>query len=319
MKDVCFILNPASRRGHSFLSRLRKFLALRFPQAELVLTEAPGHATFLAREAGERGCHRLFSVGGDGTLNEVINGVMALPEERRPAVGVLASGTGGDFPRRLREIAQFPTDFSWVLDPQHRRIDLGRAWIGRRGEETFRYFINIADAGIAGEVVRRVNASRKFFGPLEYFRATFTAGWSYRPPRVKVSQTLSDGSVHQEEISLMMALAANSRYFGGGMCVAPEAQFDDGSLFFLVAEEMSYFTLLLQLRHVYRRRKMKHPKIHYREGTRMEIEALTGDLAIDLDGEYFRCPRICFEIVPLALDILVPSNASPGYDKGNVE
>jgi len=307
MSDPCFIVNPASRRGKTrgTIDLLQKYLAENLPDAEVQFTEAPGHATILAKAMGERGCRRIFSVGGDGTLNEVVNGVMALPKKSRPAVGVLASGTGGDFPRRLRELVSFPKGFSWILRPKALRIDVGCAWVGERDQEQPRYFINIADAGIAGEVVRRVNASNKFLGTLEYLRSTVQAGWHYEAPRVKVTLTRSDNSLFKKEIDLLIALAANSRYFGGGMCIAPEAEIDDGKLFFMVCERVPYLTLLAELRFVYRKLRMRDPRIRYEEGTRMELEALSGDLAIDLDGEYFRAERIVFEVVPQALEILV--------------
>ncbi len=307
MSELGFIVNPASRRGKSrgFIESLQDYLAAQLPEAEVLFTEAPGHATALAKKLGERGFRRIFSVGGDGTLNEVVNGVMALPKKDRPAVGVLAAGTGGDFSRRLRELASFPKDFSWLLRSKPLRIDLGCAWLGPKGKEEARYYINIADAGIAGEVVKRVNVSSKFLGTLEYLRSTVQAGWQYQAPRVKMTITRADQSLLRKEFDLLIALAANSRYFGGGMCIAPQAELNDGKLFFMICERVPYLTLLAELRFVYRKQRMRDPRILYEEGMRMELEALSGDMAIDLDGEYLRTGRVVFEVVPSALEILV--------------
>lgn len=308
VNDVAFIVNPVARRGKNrgFLAALRAFAAERLPEAQWLPTEGPGHASRLAQEAAGRGCRRLFSVGGDGTLNEVANGVLTLPPEARPAVGTLSSGTGGDFSRNLKELYPYPSDFSWILAARPRRIDVGLARLGPAAE-TERYFLNIADAGIAGEVVRRVSASRKILGSLEYLRSTLLAAWSYRAPRVRVALTLPDGRLWERELNLLIAMAANSRYFGGGMCIAPEAELDDGLFFCMVAERLPYGALLRQLPQIYRKKRMRHPQIHYQAGTRLAIESLSGEMPIDLDGEHLHSPRIVFEIRPQALDILVPS------------
>ena len=311
MNELAFIVNPVARKGkaRALVSELREFVSRRFPDASWLETQASGHATRLAQEAAHGGCRRLFSVGGDGTLNEVVNGLMALPEASRPAVGTLSSGTGGDFSRRLRELFPPPHDLDWIAAARPLRIDIGQArYAAGKAEET-RFFLNIADAGLAGEVVRRVSRSRKIFGALEYLRATISAAWHYRTPRVRVSLTRRDGSLWEQEIDLLIALAANSRYFGGGMCIAPEAELSDGLFFIMVAERMSYPALVRQLPRIYGKKRMRHPRIRYDSGIRLEIKALIGDLPIDLDGEYFRTSRIAFDLLPQSLDILVPSQS----------
>lgn len=309
MSEIVFIVNPVARKGkaHSLVAELRDFISRRIPNSSWLETQEPGHATRLAQEAAKSGCQRLFSVGGDGTLNEVVNGLMALPEEARPAVGTLSAGTGGDFSRRLRELFPPPDNLGWIETAQPLRIDIGQACYAVGKTEETRFFLNIADAGIAGEVVRRVSRSRKIFGALEYLRATISAAWQYRTPRVRVTLTRQDGSLWEQELDLLIALAANSRYFGGGMCIAPEAEMSDGLFFIMVAERMAYPALVRQLPRIYGKKRMRHPRIRYDSGIRLEIKALIGDLPIDLDGEYFRTQRIAFELLPQSIDILVPS------------
>lgn len=308
MSEVAFIINPQARRGRArkYLAELRRFVAERLPEAHVLITEAPGHAALLAREAAARGYSRIFSVGGDGTLNEVVNGLMALPKAARPAVGILPTGTGRDFFRRLSELYPYPKDFSWLLHPLERSIDVGLAHLGHADRVMLRYYMNIADVGISGEVVRRVSTSKRRLGALEYPRSTLLAAWSYRSPRVKVRIFEGKELRLERDISLLLAVAANSRYFGGGMCIAPEAELDDGLFSFVVAEQLGYFSLLKHLPDVYLKRRIRHPQIEYATGTRMEVLAQKGDLPIGIDGEFLQAPRVAFEILPGELRLLVP-------------
>ncbi|HEX5034221.1 MAG TPA: diacylglycerol kinase family protein, partial [bacterium] len=187
MENICFIVNPASRSGKSrdLIESLHQYLEKKLPDSELLFTEYPNHAPELTRWAVEEGYRRLIAVGGDGTLNEVANGILALPAEKRPALGGIATGTGGDFARRLREIYAFPKDFSWLHRLRETSIDVGAvAMEDLEGRPSNRHFLNVADAGISGEVVRRVNASPKRFGTLEYLVATLRSVRSFEPPRV---------------------------------------------------------------------------------------------------------------------------------------
>ncbi|HKX12834.1 MAG TPA: diacylglycerol kinase family protein [bacterium] len=314
MEETCFIVNPASRSGKSrrLIESLRQYLERELPKSELRFTQSPNHATELGRKAAEEGFRRLVAVGGDGTLNEVANGVLDLPIKKRPAIGVISTGTGGDFSRRLRELYSFPKDFSWLLRPGEATVDVGAvAMEDLRGVASNRYFLNVADAGISGEVVRRVNSSPKRFGTLEYLVATLRSVRSYQPPRVSVSTEDAKGRVRHREIDLLLAVIANGRYFGGGMCIAPQAELDDGRLDFLLADRLPYTSLLAQLPRVYRRLRFDHPKVEYSEGQALSLEAESGEIPLDLDGEFFRVRKAAFRILPRALRILLPQELTP--------
>lgn len=310
MEEICFIVNPASRSGKSrgAVERLRQYLKREMPKSELRFTDGPNHATELAAKAAAEGYRRLVAVGGDGTLNEVANGILGLAEKKRPAVGVIANGTGGDFARRLRELYSFPKDFSWLRRLRETAIDVGAVAMSEAsGKDFTRHFLNVADAGISGEVVRRVNASPKRFGTLEYLVSTVRSVRSYHTPKVLVTSQDAKGRTKKREIELLLAVIANGRYFGGGMCIAPEAELDDGRLDFLVADKLPYTSLLAQLPRVYRRLRFDHPQVHYSEGEALSLEAESGEIPLDLDGEFFRVQKAAFQILPQALRILVPS------------
>jgi YegS/Rv2252/BmrU family lipid kinase len=304
MTSYCFVVNPASRGGKNrrFLTSLQVWVEKNLPEARWFVTEGPGHAAVLAARAAEAGCARVISVGGDGTLHEVVNGLAPLPEQQRPEVGMLSSGTGGDFARTLKEMFPFPAGFVWLRNPASWRIDLGRAKLeNAAGVQSLHYFVNIADVGISGEVTRRVNASRKTLGSLEYLRSTLAATWTFRAPRVRV-----DG----EELDLLLLVVANGRYFGGGMCIAPDARLDDQAFQVMVAEKIPYLTLLRELPKIYLKKRFAHPKIRYLRGAGISVES-SADLPIGMDGEYFAARRARFEIVPKALTVLVPFFSNP--------
>ncbi len=189
MKNYCFIVNPVSRGGKNLGLRrsLAKWAEKNLTEPWVVLTEGPQHATELVRHAHAKGCTRIIAVGGDGTLHEVVNGLLELPEKTRPQLGVIRSGTGGDFGRMLEEDFPRAGGWEWLKRPKVLKADAGRCDLELMGgRDHRRFFINIADVGISGEVTRRVNASSRALGSLEYLRSTLAAGWSYRPPRVRL-------------------------------------------------------------------------------------------------------------------------------------
>ncbi len=321
MTSTCFIVNPASRGGRNLkqLETLRRWVRQHLPSAQWILTDGPGHAIELAAEAAQGGVERCISVGGDGTLNEVVNGVCAVPIAARPKVGVIPTGTGGDFARLLREEHPEARHWDWLMRPNTRHVDLGLARFffeqeGVKAQE--RYFINIAHAGISAKLTTFVNSSNKKWGSAEYLMAIPRVIFDYKSPHVHLEykdflsgkQTgKSQGSkISQKDMDLLILIVANGRYFGGGMCVAPEAKVDDGKFQWWVAPPLPTLALLGQLPNFYRKRRMSHPQVFYHEGQNLKLRVDQGLLPVELDGEVFHASSVEFELLPKALEILVP-------------
>lgn len=268
-------------------------------------TEGPGHAIALAREAAQSGFEQVWSVGGDGTLNEIINGVVPQPKSKRPAVGILSRGTGGDFSRRLKEVYSELKGFKWMNQTKKIEVDIGELKItDAKGQLSNRYFINIADVGISGEVVRRVNEGSKKLRRLEYVISTLAAAWNYQAPRVRFSGFEQEG--FPKTMPLLLFVIANGRYFGSGMCIAPEAEWDDGHFQILASPKISYLSLLSRLPQLYRKRRLEHEKIYYGSVAQGTLESLDGPMALDVDGEFLLAQSLTFTNLPKALKILVP-------------
>lgn len=301
------IINPASRGGRhgDFHKKFRAWVEAHLENVRLEFTKGPAHATELADRAAAEGIPQIWSVGGDGTLNEIINGIGLHPENRRPAVGVVSRGTGGDFARRLREIYPGTRGWDWMEDTRTVSMDLGAIqYLTPQGEPKTRYFANVADVGLSGEVVRRVNSGSKKLGSLEYVFSTLAAAWHYRPPKVRLRGM--EGQGFPDTMPLLLFIIANGRYFGSGMCIAPEAEWDDGHFQILAAPKVSYLSLLTQLPHLYRQERLTHGRVYYGSVAQATLESLEGPLSVDVDGEFLSAQELTFNNQSKGLKILVP-------------
>jgi YegS/Rv2252/BmrU family lipid kinase len=253
--------------------------------------------TGLAREAAER-ADLLVAVGGDGTVNEIANGIAGLDVE----LAVIPRGTGWDFVRTYRIPRRFEDAVAVALGGGTREIDLGRArYRGWDGGERESWFANIASAGMSGAIAKRANESSKVLGgKVSYLWATLTvfARWRNDEVRVTVDGEERSGRMHD-------VVVANGRYFGGGMMICPGAEPDDGLLDVLLIGDLSKRDLLLTLPKTYRGRHLPHPKAELLRGKVVEVDAAE-PLPVELDGEQPGTTPVSFDVVPRSLRLRVP-------------
>jgi YegS/Rv2252/BmrU family lipid kinase len=229
------VVNPRSAHGATarHFDRIVQAVRGELGDVDHAFTEHAMHAADLTREALRAGHDLVIAVGGDGTINEVVNGFFqpAVPGEApRPvragaALAMLPRGTGGDFKRSL----QLDGDLGRCaarLKGDRTAIDVGRVdYISPAGNPASRFFINVGEVGIGAKVAEIANRSNKRFGGKLTFRLAALralAGW--RDVRIRAS---FDGAP-EEEMAVTTLVIANGKYFGGGMMVAPEARLDDG-------------------------------------------------------------------------------------------
>jgi diacylglycerol kinase (ATP) len=301
------IVNPAARNGAvgRAWDKLAATLAGYGVDAETAHTERPGHASELVR-AGLRGGPRLVvAVGGDGTVNEVVNGFFdgdtAIAPEAELAV--VPIGTGRDGARTYRIPGKPERALAIVASGATRTIDLGRAtYVAHSGEEESRLFLNIASCGLSGAVAERANRTSKRLGGTPSFLwatvATF-AGWK----NVGFKITMDD---EQRELIANNTIVANGRYFGGGMHIAPDARPDDGLLDAIVFGDVGRLDLALNMHRLYRGTILRHPKASHRLARTVSVETAR-PLPIEIDGEQPGVTPVRFEVVPAALRLRVPS------------
>jgi diacylglycerol kinase (ATP) len=268
-----------------------------------LLSEQPHELGELARRAADDGATLLVVVGGDGTVNEVVNGIADHVRAAQIELAVIPRGTGWDFgrtygiPHRLDEAVRV------AREGASREIDVGRAryraWGGGEGET---YFANIASAGMSGAIAQRANRTSKAFGgKISYAWATFVvfSRWRNSEVTVAVGEASRSGRMHD-------VVVANGRYFGGGMMICPDASPDDGVFDVLLIGDLTKRDLLLTLPKTYRGRHLPHPKAEVLRGATVEIDA-PRPLPVELDGEQPGTTPASFEVVPRALRLRVPA------------
>ena len=256
-----------------------------------MLSEYPGHLAEAARDAGGR---LLVVVGGDGTMNEVVNGAAGTNAE----IAVLPNGTGQDFSRTHA----IPTDFDdavrVALDGETRTVDVGRVTLG---DET-RYFANVGSAGMSGSVARRANSmSKRLGGRATFFYALTREFLAWQNTEVTVRLDGGDerhGAIHD-------VIVAIGRWHGGGMHLAPDASQDDALFDVVLIGDVNKLDFLTTAPRLYTGKYLSHPKVDHARSATIEIDAAQ-PLPVEVDGEPIGTTPARFEVVPAALRIRVP-------------
>jgi diacylglycerol kinase (ATP) len=297
-----FLVNPASENGATGRRwpEIAHLAAERGLRGEALISERPGQLPELASRAVSDGASLLVAVGGDGTVNEVVNGIATAKDVE---LAVIPRGTGWDFVRTHG----IPRKLEGAIDTARagtvRELDLGRAtYRSWAGDEQSSYFANIGSAGMSGAVARRANATTKALGgKVSYAWATFAVFARWRPGemRVQVEDDERSGRMHDVVVAI-------GRYFGGGMKICPEAAPDDGLFDVLLIGAVTKRDLVVTLPKIYRGTHLPHPKAELLRGRTAEIDAAE-PVPIELDGEQPGTTPARFEIVPRALRLRVPS------------
>jgi diacylglycerol kinase (ATP) len=260
---------------------------------EVVETKRRGDAANYAAEAGDR---VVIAVGGDGTAHEVVNGLLRRPSGSPPRVGFLQRGTGADLrrslasPRRAEEVA------AWLGTDRWRRIDVGRVGTstGRR------YFINVADAGIGAEVVRRAGRGPAVIGgTLNFLGGAVISLLTHRNTPIRLR--LDDGPVLNRRIRLVAV--ANGAYLGGGMWMAPKAEPDDGLFDVVTIGDVSRTLGIRSLPMLYRGTHGRLNQVEFGRARRVEIDS-EQPIGVEADGELVGNTPAVFEILPGALQVI---------------
>ena len=299
-----FIVNPASANGATGRrwAEVSRRLTQLGVEHETATTNAPGHATELAHQALVDGVDSVIAVGGDGTLNEVANGFFAEGRYPAAALGLLPLGTGGDFRRTFNLPLALEEAALTFKRRKLRLIDVGRIEMnGLDGSPYTRHFVNIADAGIGGVVVERVNnTSKRLGGRVSFQYASIRVLLSYVPQEVTV--TSAEGSFSGRAQNVVVA---NCRYFGGGMWVAPEAVPDDGLFDVVVFGDIARYEAIRSIQSIYKGAHVSNPKVKGWRSARVEVTS-EDRVLIDVDGEMCGTLPASFELLPKALPLIVP-------------
>lgn len=319
---IAVIVNPAAAGGRvgrhwaTWEASLRTALG----DATFYHTARTGDGIGLAVEAARAGAGHVLSLGGDGTHSEVVNGLMQLPVDARPSFGLLPAGTGGDLKRLLRAHNTIAEAATLVRAGVAVPVDVGEVQFETDdGAPASRFFINIASMGVSGLVCRRVNVSRKRFGGrITFFQATLGAIRAYTPATVRLTVDGQDLGIHR----VTNVAVANGRYFGGGMCIAPEALLDDGLLDVTLIHDAGLVGALRLAPAVYGGSTRPHPLLLRARGAEISVEMVANQAWMDIDGEApgvgpatFVVHRHALRMHALSPQVLRPTTHHPSLDE----
>ena len=296
------IVNPvaganSTRRKWPGISRLLRHIGLSF---DYQYTEGVGHAIELARAAATDGYQYLVAVGGDGTVNEVANGILNSSGSDNTILGIIGTGTGSDFMRSAGIPRDYASACSLLTGTRRLLIDVGVVEYKNKGQSLQRFFVNAAGAGFDAAIVAATERIPKYFGgTIPYLTGLLGSLLSYRNKPV----VLSVGS-NVETTRICSVAVANGGYYGGGMHIAPQAEFDDSLLDVVIIGDVGKFELLKALPMVYKGTHITHPKVRVEKATRIAIES-SEQILVHADGELLGEGPASFWLMPAALNIVV--------------
>ena len=305
MSKIAFIVNPHAGNGSagSNWPAIETLAKDRLGPFETYMTERPGDAIMFAKDAVATEARLVVCVGGDGTLNEIVNGIMMHEESVRSDVtlGFVPDGTGCDFVRTVSIPANLEHAIDLIAAGPVRNIDLGKlSFRDHHGSDGFRYFHNVTSFGLGGEVARRVNNTTKAFGPfISFIWATLISIFLYGKKRIRIRVDKD----FEQEFFVWNVAVANGQYHGGGMWVAPDASVDDGLFNVTVIGDLTIPEVFLSLPKLYNGRINDISKVVTLAGEK--IEALSDQrVLLDVDGEQPGTLPIVINMLPGALKII---------------
>jgi diacylglycerol kinase (ATP) len=298
------IVNPTSAGGATgdAWPGMASELATHFGPFNCAFTKEHRDAVKLAAQGALEGRRLIIACGGDGTISEVANGILEAGTDA--SLGILPSGTGGDFQKTLKIPARLQDAARLLRDGRTRRMDVGRAtYINRFGEEETRYFLGVASFGMSGEVIRRVkeNNSSSLSGKAAFALAMLQTTLANESTTAMVK--LDDKQ--ERRLTVANLCIANARYFGGGMKIAPEAKLNDGRFDIITIGDLGAVKILTNAHQLYLGTHLGMQQVHHAHATSLSVRPSRKDekIALEIDGELPGHLPAKFEILPRALNV----------------
>ncbi|HPF21799.1 MAG TPA: diacylglycerol kinase family lipid kinase [Syntrophomonas sp.] len=303
---VLFIVNPQSGGGRTSKQwkKVERWLRMKNYSFDVQPTERAMHACEIAGDALRKGYDHIIAVGGDGTINEVVNGFFLNHEDirERAFLSVLPMGTGSDFARVLPVSASADYVEKLLTDCQEMACDIIKTeYLGWNGSPQTRYFINVADVGVGCETCIRLNKKSKVMGGFLSFLLTFLGVlFSFKSPEFTVEV---DGELFYSGKSSLLAIN-NGKYFGGGVMIAPQASLDDGLMDIMLLKDANTFDFLTALPSAYKGKHLDHPKIKLTQGRQVKLSSAV-HIGLEMDGETPGTGDAMIRIVPAGIKLFV--------------
>ena len=295
------IVNPSSASGSTGEAwpQIASDLRSQFGSFRVVFTKRRGDAAALAGDAARKGAKIIIACGGDGTVSEVANGILSSGKD--VVLGILPSGTGGDFRRTLEIPSQSRAAARVLSQGRTVKIDVGRvSFIDNNGNEAMRYFLGVASCGISTKVIERVKSDKVSF-------ASSLLQTAMRTTPIRLAVQLDDS--HERHLVVLNLCVANARYFGGGMKIAPDAKLTDGKFDVIGVGDLSALKLFTSAPRVYMGSHLSMPEVSHALARKVTVRSADrgSEVGLEIDGELPGKLPATFQIIPEALRVRVNS------------
>lgn len=301
---IAIILNGISGKKRSVEKNIIPLLQEKY-LATLFETTSKDDAFRLASEAVDKNFDLILAAGGDGTLHQVLNGMLSGREEATglPMLGLIPIGTGNDFARTLGLTNDVGRLINSISKNQARPIHVGKITYTNAADHSQklnRYFINVADVGMGPEVVKRISRQRDFFGiPYSYFIAILKTFFHYK--LLKVKAVTPNWSWEGEARAIAVA---NGKYFGQGLCIAPEASLEDNKFSTFICGNVSVVDFIRYSIPLKKGKKIIHKEVQYGQCSAIELTAAEA-CGIEADGEYLGVLPASIELAKSKIRFLI--------------
>lgn len=308
------IVNPKSAAGSTRdnWSGTAADIRAHFGPFAVAFTKSQGDAVDIAERAANAGRSFIIACGGDGTINEVANGILRSGKDVE--LGILPSGTGGDFRRTLGMPLGHREASAALRTGETRTIDVGKVTFRTlEDEETSRYFLNVSSLGLASSIIKRVKSAKVFDwlpiaavrGRANFAFSTLQEVLDLDPLNIRVR--MDDGE--ERTVQTINFCVANARYFGGGMMIAPEAKLTDGFLDIVNIGDIGTAKILINAHTLYRGTHHQLKEVHGTLAGKIEVSSAdpSVEIRLETDGELPGKLPAVYEVVPNALRVRVPA------------
>jgi len=264
------------------------------------LTEAPGHAVELAKSAAKKGSKVVISVGGDGTINEIVNGLHDSRCLGDVMLGIISTGTGADYIRTLGIPRSYREACKRLLSPKYLKVDIGIVECVNNDQTVQRLFVNFAGLGIDAEIVKATTQKYKALGyETSYLLGLLTTLMLYKNEEISLAV---DGEIDERKVCTV--LMGHGKYGGGGMLTTPDADPCDGLFDVLIIGDLTKPDLLCSLPRIYKGTHLSHPKVTVKRARKVEVQT-ERRMIIQADGDLIGMAPARFTILPAALNVII--------------
>ena len=288
-----FIVNPIAGKGKvlPIIEKIKEIFSNLDEECIIEVTKRPGHATEIARDYVTRDDYRVYSVGGDGTLNEVLNGIV----HSKSSLAVIPNGTGNDFIKSICTEYNMEDILMRTINGKEKFLDLARV--------NNRYFINVSSVGFDAEVVYNTVKLKKH----PYVKGTFAYGlgvlltlfaFNSKKLKIKIDQCIINTSV-------TLIAVANGKYYGGGMMIAPKAIINDGILDICLIRKINKIKLLAFFPRLIKGTHEGIKEVSFYQGNTVHINS-NDYISLNIDGEVLKTKEVLFEILHKGIQVVIP-------------